>query len=65
MRRGEQQRHGVQITPAGLDTVLYTFGGDGNPNTGISQASDGNFYGTTSGGGANGDGTVFEMVVHH
>jgi uncharacterized repeat protein (TIGR03803 family) len=55
-----------RITPAGLETVLYSFGGDGaNPNAGITQASDGNFYGTTRGGGANGAGTVFEMVVHN
>jgi uncharacterized repeat protein (TIGR03803 family) len=47
-------------------TVLYTFSGqaDGNfPAAPLIQDADGNFYGTTSGGGANGYGTVFKLVV--
>ena len=46
-----------KITPAGIETILHSFGGsaaDGvEPNGSVIQASDGNFYGTTSGGGAN------------
>jgi len=42
-----------KMTPAGTLTTLYTFidffGGDTNPLSGLLQASDGNFYGTTSG----------------
>ena len=41
---------------------LFTGGNDGGePNAGLIQGSDGNFYGTTSGGGANGYGTVFKI----
>lgn len=46
-------------------TLLYSFGsvaGDGeNPMASLIQGSDGNLYGTTSAGGANGDGTVFKF----
>jgi uncharacterized repeat protein (TIGR03803 family) len=54
-----------KITPAGIETVLYSFGSgtDGaNPQASLIQASDGNFYGTTSGGGANNFGTVFKVT---
>ena len=34
----------------------------GNPYAGLVQASDGNFYGTTFGRGANGYGTVFKIT---
>jgi len=62
-----------KITPAGKLTSLYNFaGGDGaNPEAGLIQASDGNFYGTTDAGGANsfcnaggavGCGTVFKIT---
>ncbi|MGC2111143.1 MAG: choice-of-anchor tandem repeat GloVer-containing protein [Candidatus Korobacteraceae bacterium] len=53
------------ITPSGTLTSLYSFGGaaDGaNPYAGLVQASDGDFYGTTSGGGTNYDGTVFKIT---
>jgi hypothetical protein len=39
-------------------------GTDGNgvsPRAGLIQGADGNFYGTTYAGGANGYGTVFEF----
>src|SRR5215472_8935672 len=45
-------------------STLFSFSGtpDGAHPTGLIQASDGNFYGTTIGGGANGDGTVFKIT---
>ncbi len=45
-------------------TTLYSFGGsDGSgPWAGLIQATDGNFYGTTTQGGAYGDGTVFKIT---
>jgi uncharacterized repeat protein (TIGR03803 family) len=54
-----------KVTPAGTLTALYSFCSqpdctDGDePYAGLVQASDGNFYGTTYGGGANSGGTVF------
>ena len=56
------------VTPAGAFTMLYSFSGFGsqnrgnNPVAGLIQASDGNFYGTTQFGGANGEGSVFEIT---
>ena len=54
-----------KITPAGVESVLYSFGvppdGQG-PNAGLIQGSDGNFYGTTNAGGTNGAGTVFKVT---
>jgi uncharacterized repeat protein (TIGR03803 family) len=53
-----------KITPLGALTTLYTFHGrDGQgPIAGLVQGTDGNFYGTTSGGGAHGVGTVFKIT---
>ena len=55
-----------KITPAGVLTPLHTFtnGLDGgNSYAPLIQATDGNFYGTTSsGGGKNGYGTVFQIT---
>jgi uncharacterized repeat protein (TIGR03803 family) len=54
-----------KITPAGLETVLWSFGnsGDGsNPYSSLIQARDGNFYGTTNLGGLYGSGTVFKIT---
>lgn len=58
-----------RITPAGVETVLYSFGAsniDGTVPDGVIQGADGNFYGVTDGGGTNhtvsdGDGTYFEL----
>jgi uncharacterized repeat protein (TIGR03803 family) len=52
-----------KITPSGALTTLYSFAGsDGaNPDAGLVQGSDGNFYGTTHQGGANNVGTVFRL----
>jgi uncharacterized repeat protein (TIGR03803 family) len=55
-----------KLTPSGIETVLYSFNcaaGDGaEPAAGLIQGSDGNFYGTTLLGGANGAGTVFKIT---
>jgi uncharacterized repeat protein (TIGR03803 family) len=54
-----------KITPAGTLTTLHSFDStDGaNPNAGLVQATDGSFYGTTTTGGANGDGgTIFRIT---
>ena len=54
------------VNPAtGVETVVYAFSGlkDGSaPYAGLTGASDGNLYGTTSAGGANGNGTVFRLT---
>ena len=52
------------MTPAGVLTTLYTFNTtDGsNPFAGLLLGTDGNFYGTTYGGGANGKGTIFQVT---
>jgi uncharacterized repeat protein (TIGR03803 family) len=53
-----------KITPGGTLTTLHSFSGaDGaNPEAGLVQATDGNFYGTTLEGGAYGYGTVFKIT---
>jgi uncharacterized repeat protein (TIGR03803 family) len=54
-----------KIAPNGDLTTLYSFAGkDGtNPEAGLVQATNGNLYGTTLLGGANGDyGTVFKIT---
>jgi uncharacterized repeat protein (TIGR03803 family) len=55
-----------RITEEGKLTTLYAFSdgainGDA-PMAGLVQGMDGNFYGTTQGGGINGWGTVFKMT---
>ncbi len=61
-----------KLTPSGTLTTLHTFCSEEDPKTGncldgdgpsdLIEGSDGNFYGTTSGGGANGDGSVFRLT---
>ena len=53
-----------KITPSGTLTTLHSFGsGDGSgASAGLIQATDGNFYGTTSGFGVNNLGTVFKIT---
>jgi uncharacterized repeat protein (TIGR03803 family) len=57
-----------KLTPSGEITVLYSFCAvasckDGaNPFGSLVQATDGNFYGTTAYGGANGHGVIFEVT---
>ena len=53
-----------EITPGGTFSVLWSFGGTGdgaNPEGDLIIDSSGNLYGTTTNGGAHGDGTVFEL----
>jgi uncharacterized repeat protein (TIGR03803 family) len=53
------------INPAGEEEVLYSFTGaadGGNPQAGLARDSAGNLYGTTTAGGANHNGTVFELT---
>jgi uncharacterized repeat protein (TIGR03803 family) len=54
-----------KITPMGDFILLHQFTGDdgARPRAGVIQATDGNFYGTTSVGGANGGGTIFEITA--
>jgi uncharacterized repeat protein (TIGR03803 family) len=53
-----------KITLSGTFSVLHRFTGPdgGDPTGGLLEAPDGNFYGTTAAGGANGDGTVFKIT---
>ena len=57
-----------EITPAGKLTTLYSFCSQSSCTdgydiyAGLVQAANGNFYGTTSEGGANFNGTVFEIT---
>ncbi len=54
-----------RITPAGTLTILHSFTNnpDGaQPSSSIVQAVDGNFYGTTNSGAANGNGTIFKFT---
>jgi uncharacterized repeat protein (TIGR03803 family) len=58
-----------KMTPSGTLTTIYSFCAlsncaDGHsPYDGLVQASDGNLYGTTVGGGVNGWGTVFKITT--
>jgi uncharacterized repeat protein (TIGR03803 family) len=54
-----------KITPSGTPTTLYSFLNStdgGYPYAGLVQATNGDFYGTAEDGGANGDGTVFQIT---
>jgi uncharacterized repeat protein (TIGR03803 family) len=53
---------GAQSAAQTFTTLLSFDGSDGaNSAAGLIRATDGNFYGTTSAGGANSDGTVFRI----
>jgi uncharacterized repeat protein (TIGR03803 family) len=62
-----------QIRTNGAFTALYGFGSTTNasgvaldgsqPSAALVQGSDGNFYGTTGGGGTYGNGTVFRLTI--
>jgi uncharacterized repeat protein (TIGR03803 family) len=52
------------MTPAGELNTLYDFVNDGkgyNPQGTLMQGTDGNFYGIANGGGAENQGTVFQL----
>jgi uncharacterized repeat protein (TIGR03803 family) len=54
------------VTLFGDLTVRHNFVGGGAgayPYAAVIQATDGNFYGTTTGGGANGRGTSFKLIL--
>jgi uncharacterized repeat protein (TIGR03803 family) len=58
-----------EMAPGGTASTLYSFCklsscADGEtPWAGLIQATDGNLYGTTSAGGANGGGTIFRITT--
>ena len=54
-----------RITTSGTLTTLHSFSGaEGlGPSGGVVQATDGNLYGTTFGGGAGGNGTIFQLAA--
>jgi uncharacterized repeat protein (TIGR03803 family) len=59
-----------KLTLDGQYTVLYNFCSlsqcaDGGGPTGLVQDAEGNFFGTTEGGGKDGYGTVFEFTTTH
>ena len=53
-----------KVTTGGVLTTLYSFtGADGvAPEAALLQSTDGNFYGTTYGGGLHNSGTVFRLT---
>jgi uncharacterized repeat protein (TIGR03803 family) len=57
-----------KITPSGMLTTLHRFCRqespcpDGVAPSALAQATDGNFYGTAAGGGANNEGTIFNIT---
>ena len=56
-----------KVAPNGTETVLYTFTGGndgGEPVGALISDKAGNLYGTASGGGTNGNGTVFEVAAN-
>lgn len=57
-----------KLSPSGVFTTLYTFcvqttcTNGAHPSSGLTLGNDGNFYGTTSDGGANSMGTVYNIT---
>jgi uncharacterized repeat protein (TIGR03803 family) len=53
-----------KITPSGVLTTLHSFEyTDGANPYALIQGSDGELYGTTSGGGSGGDGSIFKITL--
>jgi uncharacterized repeat protein (TIGR03803 family) len=54
-----------KLTTNGIITTLVSFNSTNGatPTAGLMQSNDGNFYGTTSSGGANGFGTIFRFSI--
>jgi uncharacterized repeat protein (TIGR03803 family) len=72
LRASDGQMYGVarngvfRVSPAGVITPLYFFGAapDGSNGQGpLIEGTDGNLYGVTLQGGANGQGTVFKITT--
>ncbi len=66
--RGGASGYGTvfEVTPDGTETVLHSFTGgtDGSyPAAGLLRDAKGNLYGTTTGGGSDGYGTVFRVTM--
>jgi uncharacterized repeat protein (TIGR03803 family) len=61
---GTGYRSVYEVTPSGSATILGVFinKNDVSPSA-LAQGNDGNFYGTISGGGANGKGSIFEVLT--
>ena len=56
-----------RLTTNGVLTTLYSFTGgtDGSdPEAALVEGKDGSFYGTTAGGGTNGQGTLFRITTN-
>jgi uncharacterized repeat protein (TIGR03803 family) len=54
-----------EVSPAGKEIVLHSLIGGtqgSDPEAGLAMDAAGNLYGTATAGGANGNGTVFELV---
>jgi uncharacterized repeat protein (TIGR03803 family) len=51
-----------RMTPNGAVTILHEFATIERPGGARIQATDGDFYGTTTFGGATGSGTIFRMT---
>ena len=55
-----------RVTPTGALTTLHSFSGypneGANPQEGLVEGSDGNFYGTTDAGGPSNSGTAFKLT---
>jgi uncharacterized repeat protein (TIGR03803 family) len=58
-----------ELSTTGLFSVLYDFGSDTTagetPTAGLTQATDGNLYGSTTAGGEFGVGTIFQLTPDH
>ena len=53
-----------RLTGSGVLKTLHSFGGpDGSSPTGLVQATNGAFYGLTSGGGSSSQGTIFSLSL--
>jgi uncharacterized repeat protein (TIGR03803 family) len=52
----------ASVAPILTTLVNFDFSNGSHPLSSLIQGTDGNFYGTTSGGGANNEGTVFKIT---